>query len=238
MPQFARRRRRGWLKDHTILPLFREFLTSTRLAEAEDPIARRFHVLMTPSHTLMAQACLGILLHLNEDVTSGSLEDYPLAEYAALHCLIHAQFEGVSANIEDGIKRLFDPSTRHLALALGIRSKNHVMASTRTIRETLHHAAVNGLRDIVRYLVERHGQVVDAPGFSRNETPLSSASRSGHLEVVRVLLQYGADASAQDARKSIPLHRTSERGHLNVARVLIEHGAKAGVQDVDKSTPR
>ena len=34
---------------------------------------------MTPSHTLMAQACLGILMHPNEDVTSISLEDYPLA---------------------------------------------------------------------------------------------------------------------------------------------------------------
>ena len=53
----------------------KEFLTSTRLAEAEDPITRRFHNLMTPAHTLMAQACLGILLHLTEDVTSGSLEN-------------------------------------------------------------------------------------------------------------------------------------------------------------------
>ena len=39
----------------------KEFLTSTRLAGAEDPIARRFRSLMTPAHTLMAQASLDIL---------------------------------------------------------------------------------------------------------------------------------------------------------------------------------
>ena len=43
-----------------------------------------------------------------------------------------------------------------------------------------------------------------------------------------MLLQYGADASTPDERKSTPLHRASERGHLNVARVLIKHGAKGG----------
>jgi len=64
----------------------KEFFTSPRPAEAEDTVvARHFHILMTPAHTLMAQACLGILLYLNEDVTSGSLENCPLAEYAALH---------------------------------------------------------------------------------------------------------------------------------------------------------
>jgi len=88
----------------------KEFLASTCLVEAEDAVARRFHVLMTPAHTLMAQACLGILLHLNEDVTSGSLESYPLAEYAALHWLGHAQSESILAYVQDGIKYLFDPS--------------------------------------------------------------------------------------------------------------------------------
>ena len=35
----------------------KEFLTSTRLAEAGDIISRRYHISMTPSHTLAAQAC-------------------------------------------------------------------------------------------------------------------------------------------------------------------------------------
>jgi hypothetical protein len=42
-----------------------EFLTSARLAEASDILSRRYHISMTPAHTLMAQSCLGILLHLD-----------------------------------------------------------------------------------------------------------------------------------------------------------------------------
>ena len=67
----------------------KEFLTSTRLSEATVTISRRYHVSMTPAHTLVAQACLGILLHLGKDVTSDSLRDFPLAEYAAEHWVDH-----------------------------------------------------------------------------------------------------------------------------------------------------
>jgi hypothetical protein len=82
----------------------KEFLTSARLAETNDIFSRRYHVSLTPAHTLVAQSCLGILLHLDKDVViQDSLEKYPLAEYAAQHWVEHAQFEGVSGYVEDGI---------------------------------------------------------------------------------------------------------------------------------------
>jgi len=87
----------------------KEFLTSHRLAETKDEISRRYHISMIPAHTLAAQACLGILLHLDQNVTGDSLLNFPLAEYAEEYGLDHAQFENVSQNGEDGIKRLFDP---------------------------------------------------------------------------------------------------------------------------------
>ena len=43
----------------------KEFLTSTRLAETSETTVRRYHISMTSAHTLAAQACLGILLHLD-----------------------------------------------------------------------------------------------------------------------------------------------------------------------------
>ena len=42
----------------------KEFLTSTRLAKATDVISRRYHVSMTPAHTLVAQACLGTFCYI------------------------------------------------------------------------------------------------------------------------------------------------------------------------------
>ena len=74
----------------------KEFLTSSRLAETHDIICRRYHISMTLAHTLAAQACLGILLHLDKNVVNReSLEKYPLVEYAARNWIHHAQFEGV-----------------------------------------------------------------------------------------------------------------------------------------------
>ena len=75
----------------------KEFLTSARLAETHDIIPRRYHVSDTPAHTLAAQACLGILLHLDKDVvTSESLERSPLAKYAAEYWADHARLDDVS----------------------------------------------------------------------------------------------------------------------------------------------
>ena len=78
----------------------KEFLTSSRLAEAQPEISR-YHVSMTPAHTLVAKACLGILLHLDENVAKDAFQKFPLAPYAALHWFDHARFEGVSRNVED-----------------------------------------------------------------------------------------------------------------------------------------
>jgi hypothetical protein len=44
----------------------KEFLISPRLAETNDIICRRYHIYMTPAHTLAAQACLGTLLYLDK----------------------------------------------------------------------------------------------------------------------------------------------------------------------------
>ena len=52
----------------------KEYLTSARLAETKDTLSR-FYISMTPAHTIVAQACLGVLLHLDETVTKTELED-------------------------------------------------------------------------------------------------------------------------------------------------------------------
>ena len=67
---------------------------------------------------------------------------------------------------------------------------------------TLYNSAVSGLHDIIRCMVDQHGQAVDMPGFYSNEMLLSSMSQSRHLEVIQVLLHYGADASSKNKRKS------------------------------------
>src|SRR5260221_4425353 len=84
----------------------KEFLTSTRFAKKCDTISSRYHISMTPAHTVIAQVCLGILLHLPENVTEDCLMQYPLAGYASKHWFEHARFQGVSQNLLEGMKEL------------------------------------------------------------------------------------------------------------------------------------
>jgi hypothetical protein len=93
---------------------------SARFAERRDTISHRFHISMTPAHTLVAQACLGILLHLDKDVTRDSRSGFSLVRYAARHWFEHARFEGVSRNIDEGMKQLFDRRKPHLSIWLSI----------------------------------------------------------------------------------------------------------------------
>ena len=224
----------------------KEFLMSTRLAEASDIIPRRYHISMTPAHTLAAQACLGILLHLDEDtITSDSLERFPLAEYAAEHWADHARFEDVSRHVDDGMKQLFDPNKLHLAICVWIHDPE-VSTRRRTERAErplpltgtpLHYAALWGLRTIVEFLVIEYSQDVHSQRFTNMVTPLHLASIWGHVEVARSLREYGADVTAQDKDGWNPLHLALSGGHVELTRMFTEHGARQIAQGKDKWTP-
>jgi ankyrin repeat protein len=215
----------------------KEYLMSKRLAKSKDTISR-FYVSMAPAHTIVAQACLGVLLHIDETITEDDLKKFPLVKYAARHWVGHARFSDVSRNIEDGMKRLFDPDNRHLAVWVWIydpESPERIHERSRRPSEAratpLHYAAVCGIQDIIEFLIVERSQDINARGFDRNETPLGVASREGHSEVARVLLEHGADTESRDNDTYSPLERASEEGHTEIVQVLLEHGADVKAVD-------
>jgi len=226
----------------------KEFLTSTRFSKKCDTISDRYHISMSPAHTVIAQACLGILLHLPENVTDNSLKQYPLTGYASEHWLEHARFEGVSQNVLEGMKQLFDQTKPHFAIWLWIwdptlPSWERWSLWTKKAEKPflphgtpLHYATFCGLRDVVEVLaIGAHD--VNSHDFTDELTPLHLASREGHLDIARFLFEHGANLAAQDKRGLTPLHETSSNGHLDLARFLVEHGANVAAQDQDGSTP-
>ena len=217
----------------------KEYLISTRLAAATDILPRRYHISMTPAHTLVAQACLGILLYLDKDVvTRDNLKKWPLAEYAAKNWVYHALFEGVSQEVGDGVKQLFDPRKPHLAVSVWIHdpwTQNRAKMFP-PVGTPLHYAALWDLHFIVEFLVIEHSQDVHSRGFPRDATPLDLASCLGHVKAARVLIEHGADVMARNEDRETALHLASRNGQAEVARILIEHGTNVAAQNKDGET--
>ncbi len=171
------------VKQPSDSPVIQFAHSSARLAGAKDTISR-FHVSMTPTHAIVAQACPGVLLHLDENITKDRLKDFPLAEYAAEHWVDHARFENVSTKVQDGMKRLFNPSRGHLSVWVWIYDPDDPLR--RSLRPffpakaramPLHYAAVCNMHDIATFLIVEHSQDVNARGFYTEETPLHVSSR-------------------------------------------------------------
>ena len=225
----------------------KEFLTSTRFSDKPDTISRRYHISMTPAHTAVTQACLGMLLHLDQNITRDGLTRFPLAEYAAEHWFEHARFEGVSQYAEEGMKQLFDRTKPHLSIWLWMydptadywqRRGNLRLDRLSPPRGTpLHYATFCGLHDIAKILATRYPKDVNSQGFDNSSTPLHLASNKGHVDVARMLVGLSADMSAQDKEGRTPLHLALDRGLVDMARMLVESGADMSAQDKDGLTP-
>jgi hypothetical protein len=67
----------------------KEFLTLPHLATASGEVSN-YHIDLEPAHTILAQACLGVLLQIRDGVEGCTPEDHLLARYAAEHWTTHA----------------------------------------------------------------------------------------------------------------------------------------------------
>jgi len=93
----------------------KEFLTSSRLATPNRDVSY-YHIDLGPAHTIMAQACLGILLQSDDRFKyTGAANKSPLARYAAESWATHARFKDVSSNVRQAMEHLFDQDKPHFA---------------------------------------------------------------------------------------------------------------------------
>jgi ankyrin repeat protein len=216
----------------------KEFLTSDRLAKSSADISR-FHVLPEPAHTVVAKACLGILLRPEGD-GDNAVADSPLAEYAARYWMAHTRFEKVWSHVEDGIGRLFDPAKPHLKSWLdnsGI-CRSRFFAGYNLDKHCgspLYYASLCGFRDLAAHLIAENPQDATGP-FGRNPTPLVAALHRGHLDIAELLYQAGADLGIRNDKKMTLLHAASVRGSVGVVRWLFDHGVHDNSQQHSDDT--
>jgi hypothetical protein len=98
-------------------------------------------------------------------------------------------------------------------------------------------AAFVGNLDRVRSLLDNDPTLVNRMGDDRSGTPLVHAAGRGHLEVVRLLLERGADPNLPEegnAPHGRALYSAVYGRHFDVTRLLLEHGANPN-QEVESS---
>ena len=101
----------------------------------------------------------------------------------------------------------------------------------------LHYAAYFGHLDAARYLIEIGAEIASVSMDPLRNQPLHAASTSGYAEIVRLLLDGGADPKAEQSGQWTALHAAAERGHRAVVELLLERGADPSAASYSGPTP-
>jgi ankyrin repeat protein len=211
----------------------KEFLTSDRLATSKVDASRYHHILLNPAHTIMAQACLSVLLRLDPDIDRTSIKDFPLAEYAGEYFGDHAEFESVLLHILDGVDRLLDTDKSHFAVWVRIYHPQDSESQQDVI--PLYYVASRGYRGLANHLISKRPDDVNVRGV--HGTPLHAALEGAHADVAQLLLGYCVDVDVQDYQDRTPLHLAAHHGFLSITRTLVGRNADINVQDSSGNTP-
>ena len=218
----------------------KEYLTSDRLARSSGDVSR-YHIVLEPAHTILAQACLGVLLRLDDGIDKDAAGDIPLVKYAAQHWFDHAGFENVASRIRDAMEYFFDTDKPHWTawsqvqmvdvswdcFSYGIEGGDAL---------PLYYASLGGFYDVAEHLVGKHPEHVNATG-GRMLTPLVAALHQKHFQVAELLHRNGADVDVRDHWEDTPLGPACSDGLLDFAQWLVNHGADVNAQGYERYAP-
>ena len=86
------------------------------------------------------------------------------------------------------------------------------------------------VRKFTTWVIDTRMDIDDTPA-------LYMAVRSGRVEIIRLLLEAGAEIDRLDWEQKTPLHIATEKGSANVVQLLLEFGANPNLEDDEYATP-
>jgi len=217
----------------------KEYLTSPRFGTSSQDVPR-YYIALEPAHTTLAQACLSILLRLNEPS--------PLTGYAARHWVTHAKFKNTPSHLRKAMESLFDLDNRYFAAWRKLHDIDRYpdvystffifCPSPKLDAAPLYYAALCGFHSLTEHLIAKYPQQVIAYG-GIYATPLVAALAGGHFGVAELLLRHGAGATVnvRSRVQVIPLHSAAYYGDVEMVRFLLKHNADVHYQDIRGWTP-
>ena len=221
----------------------KEFLTSDRLASCLEEVSK-FYIPSEPSHAILAQACLGVLLSLDDHADKDSVEQIPLYRYTAEYWAGHARVGNVESQIKDALDYFFDMDNPHFSALARISHSGDLLRvsideePTGVLRPAapLYFAAWIGLQSVVeRLIIKNPQQVTQLAGLYG--TPLHASVLGGRIEISQLLTACGADLNLRCADNWTPLHIASYEGHLEIGRWLLDNGADVNSLEKRGRTP-
>ena len=225
----------------------KEFLTSPRFAKSGGDLSG-YHIALEPAHTILARACLSILIRSDDTIKNGVQKISPLTKYAAQCWITHARFEKVSSRLLNTIDKLFDVGEPYFAAWVKLHdidinpewgSPFYLFCPTRKSEAApLYYAAHCGLYDLVAHLITKYPHQVNAQG-GYHVVPLVAALAGNHFEIAELLIRNGAGATVnvRGDGKRTALHSAAYGGAVEVAQFLLKHNADLNSRDFEGCTP-
>ncbi|KAF7970452.1 hypothetical protein HWV62_23897 [Athelia sp. TMB] len=181
------------------------------------------------SHQAIAKTCLAYLLQFGEldSITDENIKSFPLAFYAAKHCVPHIQSicgEDLDATLEQMIQQLASPVVSCALINWYRLGGEHGYYKEPILKSRIELWDVTpALYDTIIIPLARLGDYLFKNG--KRGMALDVTSDMGSLAIAQLLLEKGADPNATGGRYGTALQAASRGGHLEIARLLLERGA-------------
>jgi ankyrin repeat protein len=104
-------------------------------------------------------------------------------------------------------------------------------------KNDLHGASKRGDLEAVKHLLAQKGADINLKDYWSGQTALHAAAVGGHLEIVKFLVESGADKEAKTKSALTPLHFAAIDGHFGIVKFLVESGADKKAKTKGNQTP-
>ena len=104
------------------------------------------------------------------------------------------------------------------------------------LAQDIYEAAWSGNLDRVKALIKENPDLLHIKS-EEGYNPLHSATTYNQKEVVKFLIDAGADKNVANLWGKTPFHRAAERGYLEIVEILLEAGADINIKDKRGWTP-
>ena len=221
----------------------KEYLTSARLATSSGDVTR-YHIDPEPAHTVLAQACISVLLQPHDSVEESVFKWSPLNGYAAKHWVTHAQDKKAPC-LRKAMEYLFNAGKPYFWNWLNwynidtsppTGSTFYMITSVNQSATPLYYAARSGFQDLVEHLIVNNPNLVNVRG-GYFLTPLVAALGAGQFQTAKFLYDNGAHPNVTGHGRNTPLHSAVFYGDFEMVQILLNYKAKVNARSASGETP-